>query len=232
MPEDDERADEPQATGGEGTDGGYGLGRLLALSDGVFAIAMTLLVLSIPVPDLGNHPPEWRVAAAVGDLVPNLTAFAVSFAIVGNYWTVHHRIFRRGERVDGRLLWLNLIVLLFVCLVPFSTDFLIRNGETATAIEVYYGNLAVIGVAFTLLSIHGHRRRLVPYATREQAVASNIRGLTPTVAFLGAMALGLFAPRLATWGWVLLLPANLLLRFLLPRVAGAAVGRELRQGRS
>src|SRR3954447_11942170 len=64
MPEDDERADEPteeaQATDGDGADGGYGLGRLLALSDGVFAIAMTLLVLSIPIPELGDHPPEWR----------------------------------------------------------------------------------------------------------------------------------------------------------------------------
>src|SRR5436305_567214 len=114
MPEGDEAAEEPQATDDDRDDAGYGLGRLLTLSDGVFAIAMTLLVLSIPVPELGNHPPNWQVTEAVFNLTPNLTAFAVSFIIVGNYWTAHHRTFRRGERVDGRLLWLNLIVLLFV----------------------------------------------------------------------------------------------------------------------
>ena len=136
MAEDDERHDESPATQDDGHDGGYGLGRLLALSDGVFAIAMTLLVLSIPVPELGNRVTNQQVTEAVLNLAPNLTAFAVSFLIVGNYWRAHHRNFRRGERVDERLLWLNLLVLLFVCLVPFSTDFLIHYGQTTTAIEV------------------------------------------------------------------------------------------------
>lgn len=225
MPEGDEAAEEPQATDDDRDDAGYGLGRLLTLSDGVFAIAMTLLVLSIPVPELGNHPPNWQVTEAVFNLTPNLTAFAVSFIIVGNYWTAHHRTFRRGERVDGRLLWLNLIVLLFVCLVPFSTDFLIHYGSTTAAIEVYYGNLVIIGIAFTVLGIHGHRRRLVPYPTRQQAIRSQARGLTPAVAFAGAMVLGLFAPSLAgPYGWLLLFPANLLLRAVLPRVGGIPGG--------
>src|SRR5919197_4827802 len=223
MSEDDERAEEAQAAGEhDQDDGGYGLGRLLALSDGVFAIAMTLLVLSIPVPELGDHPPNSQVTQAVPNLAPNLTAFAVSFIIVANYWTAHHRMFRRGERVDGRLLWLNLIVLLFVCLVPFSTDFLIHYGSTTTAIEVYYGNLVAIGIAFSILGIHGHRRRLVPYATRQQAIRAQARGLTPAVAFAGAMVLGLFAPSLAgPYGWLLIFPANLLLRTVLPRLPAA-----------
>ena len=224
MAEDDERAEEPQAAGeAEHDDGGYGLGRLLALSDGVFAIAMTLLVLSIPVPELGDHPAGWQVTEAVLNLSPNLTAFGVSFIIVGNYWMAHHRMFRRGERVDGRLLWLNLIVLLFVCLVPFSTDFLIHYGSTTAAVEVYYGNLVVIGIAFTTLGLHGHRRRLVPYANRQEALRSQARGLTPTLAFAGAMVAGLFAPSVAgPYGWVLVFPANLLLRAVLPRVGGLA----------
>lgn len=221
MSEDDERGDEPRATD-DRDDGGYGLGRLLALSDGVFAIAMTLLVLSIPVPELGDHPANRQVTQALLNLAPNLTAFAVSFIIVGNYWRAHHRTFRRGERVDARLMWLNLVVLLFVCLVPFSTDFLIHYGQTTTAIEVYYGNLVVIGIAFTVLGIYGHRKRLVPYATRQHAIRDQLRGLTPAIAFAGAMVIGLFSPRLAAYGWLLLFPANLLLRAVLPRVG---VGR-------
>lgn len=221
MSEDDERSEEPQATDDDRDDGGYGLGRLLALSDGVFAIAMTLLVLSIPVPELGGRPSNQQVTEAVLNLAPNLTAFAVSFIIVGNYWRAHHRTFRRGERVDTRLLWLNLVVLLFVCLVPFSTDFQIHYGSTTAAIEVYYGNLVVIGIAFSVLAIHGHRRRLVPYPNRQQAIRAQARGLTPAVAFAGAMVLGLFAPGLAgPYGWLLLIPVNLLARAVLPRVGG------------
>ncbi|MDR0359071.1 MAG: DUF1211 domain-containing protein [bacterium] len=224
MSEDEERAEEPQAAGDtDRDDGGYGLGRLLALSDGVFAIAMTLLVLSIPVPGLGDHPSNRQVTEAVLNLAPNLTAFAVSFIIVGNYWRAHHRAFRQGERVDSPLLWLNLVVLLFVCLVPFTTDFQIHYGSTTAAIEVYYGNLAIIGIAFAVLGIYGHRRRLVPYPTRQQAIRAQARGLTPAVAFMGAMVVGLFAPRLAgPYGWLLLFPANLLLRAILPRIAGPA----------
>lgn len=221
MSEDDERGDEPRATD-DRDDGGYGLGRLLALSDGVFAIAMTLLVLSIPVPELGDNPANWQVTNAILNLAPNLTAFAVSFIIVGNYWTAHHRTFRRGERVDGRLLFMNLVVLLFVCLVPFSTDVLLHYGYAITAIEVYYGNLTIIGIAFAVLANYGHVKRLVPLGSRQEAIRRNLRGLTPAVAFAGAMVIGLFAPRLAgPYGWLLLLPANLILRFVLRRVAPA-----------
>jgi uncharacterized membrane protein len=224
MSEDDEQAEDQPAAQSAAGDSGYGLGRLLALSDGVFAIAMTLLVLSIPVPELGDHPQQWRVAAALLDLVPNFVAFGVSFAIVGNYWTVHHRIFQRGQRVDRRLLQLNLIVLLFVCLVPFSTNFLIHYGSTVPAIEAYYGNLVLLGLAFAVLSIHGHRRGLVPYATRRDAVAANVRGIAPTVAFAGAMLIGLFSPRLGAYGWVLVFPAGIVVRWLvLPRLRGGRV---------
>jgi uncharacterized membrane protein len=109
---------------------------VLALSDGVFAIAMTLLVLNIAVPDLGPSPPPQEGLRAVGvDVIPRVVTFAVSFFLAGMYWMIHHRTFQYIRRVDQPLLWLNLAALMLVCLFPFSTSFTMRY-RVLGAIEV------------------------------------------------------------------------------------------------
>ena len=117
--------DELRAAAGRPTNG-YDLGRLLAFSDGVFAIAITLLVLNIPVPNLpaGTGPDEIRGALLA--LKPNLGGFVLSFFLVGTYWIGHHRLLLGANRLDGAGLWLNLFVLATVCLIPFSSGVLIR----------------------------------------------------------------------------------------------------------
>src|SRR3954463_12583090 len=96
--------------------------RVVAFSDGVFAIAITLLVLSIDVPNV----PDDRLNDALRDLLPFVYTYALSFVIVGLYWLAHHRLFRSLERVDRTLLWINLLVLGVVALIPFPTEVLGR----------------------------------------------------------------------------------------------------------
>jgi uncharacterized membrane protein len=99
---------------------GYDVGRLLAFSDGVFAIAITLLVLSIPVPNsTGKAAEAAQLSGALVGQYRELLGFALSFVLVGAQWILHHQLLRRLTSCDARILWLNLLILLGICLVPF-----------------------------------------------------------------------------------------------------------------
>ena len=154
----DVESDERPAEAPEG-DSSYRLGRLLAFSDGVFAIAITLLVLNVPVPGL-RHPSADALRQALVATGGHVVTFAWSFGLVGLYWIFHHRLYARLRRVDGWLLWLNLLVLFTVCLIPFSAGVMGRYGDLVPAFEVYCGNLAALGVMFGALQIYAVRRGL------------------------------------------------------------------------
>jgi len=187
----------------------YEVGRLLALSDGIFAVAMTLLVVSIPVPVL-THPTDRDLQGAVGNLLPNLIAFGVSFMVVGLYWTVHRRVLRGVVRTDGAAASVNLLLLLVVCLVPFSAALLSHYGDLPTAVVLYASNLALIGL-FTLAL----RIRTWPYlhtpATARQRRAAVASSLASVAVFGLSIPIAIRNPEYAELFWLLLLPAQLIL---------------------
>jgi uncharacterized membrane protein len=139
----------------------YGIGRLMAFSDGVLAIAITLLVLTVPVPDIPQGDVVSRLPAALFATGPRLLTFALSFFLVGFYWIRHHQLFGQLIDVDVWLLWLNLVVLFFVCLLPFSSGVVGRYFSTVAGAEVYAVNLAAIALSFTALSAYATRGRLL-----------------------------------------------------------------------
>jgi uncharacterized membrane protein len=205
--------DEQSDSGGYSEDG-YGVGRVLTLSDGVFAIAMTLLVLSIPTPELGGQPNESQVQAAVWRLLPSLGAFALSFILVGVYWMAHHRMFRSVKRVGQQLLWLNLVALLAVCLMPFSTSFIIRYGNSVATTELYFGNLLLVGVLFAILSAVAYRSRRPDTPTRRALLLVAARSLLPVTVFALAMLLAPWSIFAAQMAWVLIVPGLVVLNRL------------------
>jgi uncharacterized membrane protein len=157
--EDDERPAEADH------ESDYDISRLMAFSDGVFAIAITLLVLSVPVPTIPPAEAMSRLPAALLDTGPRLLTFALSFFLVGFYWIRHHQLFKRLVRVDVWLLWLNLVVLFVVCLLPFSTGVVGGYHNAVIAAELYAVNLAAIALAFSALHLYaarGHQIRLQP----------------------------------------------------------------------
>ena len=91
--------------------------RIVAFSDGVFAIAITLLVLNLDIPDPFHDESSPRCS----DQRQNLFAYAISFAVIGRFWIVHHRFFGEVTGFDGRLLWLDIFYLAWVVLIPFSS---------------------------------------------------------------------------------------------------------------
>jgi uncharacterized membrane protein len=127
-------------------------GRVEAFSDGVFAIAMTLLVLDIKVPR--DLVPGGTLAQALAGQWPTYLAFLTSFGTILIMWVNHHRLFTQIGRWDERLLFSNGLLLLGIVLVPFPTalvaEYLGRAGQTTAAL-VYNGTFIVIALCFNLL---------------------------------------------------------------------------------
>jgi len=131
--------------------------RLEALSDGVFAVALTLLVLDIHVPqsDRGHLVNELLAR------LPHLFAFALSFLIVAFYWTAHHVLFNSIRRSNRVLLWINCGHLFFVALLPFSTGVLAEYGSEPIAVVVYGVNIIMCSLTLIALWIYAARNGLI-----------------------------------------------------------------------
>ena len=128
-----------------------GKGRLEAFSDGVFAIAITLLVLEIAVPHLENAD---HLGQALRDLWPSYIAYATSFLTIGIMWINHHTVFRQLGQVDHRFLFINLGLLMCISFVPFPTTLLADyawNGGGTSAAVAYGVTLTITAIFFNLL---------------------------------------------------------------------------------
>jgi uncharacterized membrane protein len=117
--------------------------RVLALSDGVFAIIITLLVLEIHVPELAEGR---SLTEALREIRPSFNAFVISFILAGMYWVGHHDLFGLIRRTDRGLVWLNILYLLPLCLLPFSAGLLGRYENEPAALHIY--GLVLVTIAF------------------------------------------------------------------------------------
>jgi uncharacterized membrane protein len=101
-----------------------GKNRVEALSDGIFAIVMTLLILELHVPKLPATAANVEVTAALFDLWPKFVSYLVAFISLGVFWIAHHIMYHAVRRADRTLLWLNIVFFMFVSVMPFSTSLL------------------------------------------------------------------------------------------------------------
>jgi uncharacterized membrane protein len=132
-----------------------GTNRLEAFSDGVMAVAITLLVLGIAVP---GHDHSGSLAHALLNQWPQYAAYAVSFLTIGIIWINHHAMISRLREADHTILILNLLLLLTVGLLPFATDLLAQYlrdpGDQSLAAAVYSGAFLLMAVTFSVLNRH------------------------------------------------------------------------------
>lgn len=154
-------------------------GRLEAFSDGVFAIAMTLLVLDIKTPRAADLIGRSTLGDALLRQWPTYVAYALSFVTVLIMWTNHHKLFRLIRRTNHAFLMINGMLLMFITLVPFPTALLaehITQPGAATAAAVYAGTFVLIAVLFNVLWRYAsHRGRLLARGHDREAVASITR---------------------------------------------------------
>ena len=122
------------------------LARLAALSDGVFAFAMTLLVLDIHVPPIGTVHNEGELWRALLALLPGFVMYAMSFLTLGIFWIGQQTQLNHLQRSDRDLAWLHILYLAAVALMPFSTRLLAEFIEYRTALLVYWCNIFILGI--------------------------------------------------------------------------------------
>jgi uncharacterized membrane protein len=190
--------------------------RLAALSDGLFAIVLTLLVLDLRLPELASPVTDAGLAQQFTGLAPRLFSYTLTFLVAGVFWASHHRDFEFIVRFARGLLWMNLMFLFSVSVLPFTTN-LVGSHLSALTWALYALDVALGGLSLT--AIWG-------YATASGLLAPEARApfvnymlwrhlLTPLV-FLVSIAIGLFNAALASWAPILLPPLFILLRLLHP----------------
>ena len=194
-------------------DPGRETARIEAFSDGVFAVAITLLVLDLKVPPPGSR----GLLAALWNQWPAYLAYMASFATIGIMWINHHRLFVVIRRADHMLLLLNGLLLLGVTFVPYPTAVVveyIRRADASVAAAVYNGTFTVIAIFFNLLWHYAATgRRLLDHGADPRAISDITRGYRFGPALYLASALLAFVNVAAS----LLLNIGLAVFFALPR---------------
>ncbi|GAB4307286.1 MAG: TMEM175 family protein [Methanobacteriaceae archaeon] len=124
--------------------------RIETLVDGIFAIAMTLLVLNLEIPQLTGVVTNAGIWNALVDLWPKMFTYGLSFFLLAIFWRVNHQQFYLIKKSDTNLLWINIIWLMFVALVPFSTSLVGEYGEFEVSELFFQINFLLIGILFNL----------------------------------------------------------------------------------
>jgi uncharacterized membrane protein len=174
--------------------------RIVAFSDGVFSIAITLLVLGIAV---DPHLPHDKLAHALWEQHEALLSYAISFAVIGRFWVIHHGFFSEVKAFDGRLMALNMFYLGWVVLIPFSSQVLGDYGGQLPAVVVYAGNL--IGVVAVGQWMRWDARS-AGLATSDEDTAREdlISSVFIIGVFLFSIVVALFDASIAPYIWLLL----------------------------
>lgn len=177
--------------------------RIESLSDAVFAFAMTLLIINVRVPAART---EGEVLGELLTLWPHFLAFATSFLVLAVFWIVHHKHFNVIKRANEPLLWLNILFLLFVVLIPFSTAMMGEYGHTLTATVFFELNLFAAGMALYLNFWYAtDKHRLVaPDMDERQIAKGRHRNLLIPIVSMVAVAFSFVSPRWSTLVYMLI----------------------------
>ena len=200
--------------------------RLEAFSDGVFAVAITLLVLNIKIPGIdllpSQLPNDTDLWQSLPDHLPSLVAYVTSFATIGIMWINHHRLFTHIKRTDTGLLLLNLLLLLIIVFIPVPTallsEYIVLPNDHVAAI-IYSGTNVLLAICFNLLWRYAsyHNRFLGKNVDTRAVAAINRQFMFGPLLYLIAFGLAWFNT-----------PASLALNFMLA-LFFALPGRALRQ---
>jgi uncharacterized membrane protein len=176
-----------------------GKSRIEALSDGVFAIAMTLLVLKLEVPEVMHHSSNEQMLQQLFALGPAFATYVVTFLIAGGFWFLHHLTFHYLRHVDGVLVWINLLFLMFVALLPFSAGLMSHLLIHPVSQLFYIGNQLAIAVLLNVHWLYGKSKGLLDTAEPRRIGHLTLRIGTTAAAFAACLGTSVFFP---AWSWI------------------------------
>ena len=174
--------------------------RAVFFSDAVFAIAITLLALEIRVPDNPTNLDE-----ALLELWPRFFSFFISFWFVGTYWVAHHRVFHHVTGYDRRLLFMNLLFLMWIVLLPFSSSLLGEHGDHQIVVIIYASHIALAGLTLQWVWWYASRdEHLMDNSlVEEQERRYNELGLSVPLVFLVSIGVSFISVSAAELFWFL-----------------------------
>jgi len=178
----------------------FQLERMILFSDAVFAIAITLLAIEIKVPEVPrNVVTDHLLAEKMGELIPKFIGFIVSFFVIAIYWMVHHRLFGFVINYNLRLLWLNLLFLLAVVLMPFSSGFYSEyvTRQVKLPVYVYVCNIIFLGAMSLVIwnYIANPKNKLSEGITKEMTRYFRFRAVIPPFVFILTAVVYLYIDR-------------------------------------
>jgi uncharacterized membrane protein len=184
---------------------------LISFSDALFAFSITLMALSIELPNLHNNILEPQLTKLIGqELIPNIIHYVISFLVVGMYWIGYHRIFEYIKRTNLTLTWLNLVFLLFISLVAYFTGLLSTYSTYRIVVISFASVLAATGFISVLMWWYAtNNRRLVDENLDSDLVRYYlIRGLVPPLTFLLSIGVSFIDVQSALYFWIMMFPAH------------------------
>jgi uncharacterized membrane protein len=171
--------------------------RLRALADGVFAIVMTLLVLELRVPAVKGLSSNSELLHKLAEMWSEFLIYGLSFMILGIFWVIHHSVYADVKRYDTTLVWLNILFLMFVSLIPFSTALVGKNGFiTVTAVIYGINMLLLFNLGWTTFAFTTGKRRLVGEDYDPKVIkGGKLMGLVYTLIMVPAIGIAFVNPK-------------------------------------
>ena len=203
--------------------------RIEALSDGVFAIAMTLMVLELKIPDLPHDVSQAELLARLREMLPHFYSYALTFILAGVFWVFHHFTFHFIRHTTRLLLWLNTIFLMFVSLLPFSTHFMADFMHHSVAQMFYFGNQTMLAMILRTQWLYARHAGILQVGPDDHWGRRLSGGLnTLCLACFTAFATAYFKPKLSQDVFALLFIGGLLVLKLRNRRLAATADTRVR----
>ena len=184
--------------------------RIVNLSDGVFAIAITLLILDIRVPDIPENMVSSQLPGALLSLWPQYLGYILSFVGISTFWIIHHSIFRTIRSYNRIILYLNLLFLMVVAFVPFPTSLLGEYGGRQLPVAIYAATLAVGRLLLTAIHWYSTRNNQLLDEPQDPATVRFFlrRGLMIPAIFLFSIAISFLSVSVAICSWLVMLAVD------------------------
>jgi uncharacterized membrane protein len=184
-------------------------GRLIALTDGVLSIAMTLLVLDVRLPESAEKLGNGALWQALVGIWPQIFSYGLSFLVIAALWLTHVQKFRHVRRTSAPLVWLHVLFLLLVGFVPFTTSVLAESGN-AVSTAVYAVVMATASLLLGLMSVHARRGGLTDDATgAEGLLAVALSQFGTAIVFYASAGIAFLDSDIAKYCWFLLIPLGI-----------------------
>ena len=178
------------------------LDRVGGFSDGVFAVAITLLVLNIEVPQLTG---DEKLTTALDDLVPDVITYFIAFAVIGLFWYGHHKAWSSLRGTTPRLVWSNLLLLSLIALMPFTTALMGSYNDQSIAIALYAANVGLAGLADSHVDKVAFESGLTVAVSGAQQRSQLRIGRLRSLVFFLSIPIAFISPTVGQLSWLALL---------------------------